>query len=147
MTHRDYMMQAIQLAEKAAQLGEVPVGAVIVKNSQVIAQGYNTRETAQTAMGHAEIMAIENACKALGNWRLDGCTLYVTLEPCAMCAGAIINSRVDRVVYGAPDMKAGAMGGKIDLPHLIMGRQVEMIQGVCEAECLEMLDSFFKALR
>lgn len=147
MTHRDYMAQAIQLAEKCEQWGEVPVGAVVVKDGQIIGEGYNTREKRQDSLGHAEIMAIQSACKYVKNWRLDGCTLYVTLEPCSMCAGAIINARLDRVVYGAPDMKAGAMGGRIDLPHLIMGRQVETIQGVCEEECLQLLDDFFKKIR
>lgn len=147
MAHRDYMKIAIELAEKALSMGEVPVGAVVVKDGEIIGEGYNTRESRQMATGHAEISAIEAACKALGSWRLEGCTLYVTLEPCAMCAGAIINSRIDRVVYGAPDMKSGAMGGRIDLTQVVLSRRVEIIQGVREEECLALLDSFFKSLR
>ena len=110
-----FMQQALVLAEQAAALGEVPVGAVIVRDGQVIASGFNRRETGHSATAHAELSAIEEACRMLGRWRLSDCTLYVTLEPCPMCAGAIINSRLKRVVYGAKDEKAGACGSVVDL--------------------------------
>ena len=114
----DFMRLAMDLAVAAAELDEVPVGAVIVRDGEVIAQGYNTRETTKCATHHAEIVAIEAACGALGGWRLPGTTLYVTMEPCAMCAGAIINARIERVVYGAPDLRFGAFGSLIDLSEI-----------------------------
>ena len=110
-----FMQRAIELAKKAAEIGEVPIGAVIVKNGEIIAEAYNLRETQKLATAHAELYAIEAACKKLGGWRLFGCTLYVTLEPCAMCAGAIVNSRIKRVIIGAKDTKAGALGSLINL--------------------------------
>ncbi len=115
MTDLDYMELAIEQAKIAASLGEVPVGAVIVKNDSIVATAYNRRELDKNALAHAELLAIDRACKRLGGWRLFGCTLYVTLEPCPMCTGAIINSRIDRVVYGALDPKAGSCESVIPL--------------------------------
>ena len=147
MAHRDFMMRAIELAQKAYDMGEVPVGAVVVKDNKIIGEGYNFRESQQSALGHAEIMAIENACKALGSWRLEDCTLYVTMEPCVMCTGAIINSRIKMVVYSLIDFKAGGMGGKIDLTAIGLNHDVETIMGVCELESAQLVDKFFKELR
>lgn len=147
MAHRDFMLRAVELAQKAADMGEVPVGAVIVKNDKIIGEGWNWRETHQNALGHAEIMAIDNACKTLGSWRLEGCTLYVTMEPCIMCTGAILNSRLDRVVYSLIDFKAGGLGGKVDLNRAGLNHTVDTIMGVCEMESAALVDSFFKALR
>lgn len=147
MAHRDFMARALQLAQLAAHMGEVPVGAVVVKDNRIIGEGYNRRETDGSAIAHAEILAIENACKAVGSWRLDNCTLYVTLEPCAMCTGAIINSRVKLVVYGAEDYKAGAMGGLCNLTQLPFNHKPEIIIGVMEDECRGILKEFFGNLR
>lgn len=147
MSHRDFMMRAVELARKAADMGEVPVGAVVVKNGKIIGEGWNFRETEQSALGHAEIMAIENACKTLGTWRLEGCTLYVTMEPCVMCTGAIINSRMERVVYSLIDFKAGGLGGKIDINQAGLNHTVDTIMGVCEMESAFLVDKFFKELR
>jgi len=147
MTHRDFMMRALELAQKAYDMGEVPVGAVVVKENKIIGEGYNFRESEQSALGHAEIMAIENACKTLGSWRLEGCTLYVTMEPCVMCTGAIINSRMERVVYSLIDFKAGGLGGKIDLNRAGLNHTVDTIMGVCEMESASLVDKFFKELR
>ena len=119
-----FMKEALKLAKKAAELGEVPVGAVIVYDGKSIARGYNRREIDQDGVAHAELIAIRRACKKIGFWRLEGCTLYVTLEPCPMCTGAIINTRIDRVVFGASDPKGGAMGGVTDLKT----RKVEMLR-------------------
>jgi len=147
MAHRDFMLRAVELAQKAYDMGEVPVGAVIVKNNKIIGEGYNFRETHNSALGHAEIMAIDSACKALGSWRLEGCTMYVTMEPCVMCTGAIINSRIERVVYSLIDFKAGGMGGKIDLLNVGLNHDVDTIMGVCEMESAALVDRFFKELR
>ena len=147
MAHRDFMARALQLAQLAAHMGEVPVGAVVVKDNRIIGEGYNRRETDGSAIAHAEILAIENACKSVGSWRLDNCTLYVTLEPCAMCTGAIINSRVKLVVYGAEDYKAGAMGGLCNLTQLPFNHKPEIIIGVMEDECRGILKEFFGNLR
>lgn len=147
MRHRDYMMRAVELAKIRYGMGEVPVGAVVVKDGKIVGEGYNRRETEQNALLHAEIIAIDAACKTLGGWRLDGCTLYVTLEPCTMCTGAIINSRIDTVVYSLIDFKAGGMGGKINMINIGLSDKLETIQGVCEEECSTLLDAFFKNLR
>lgn len=141
------MQQALALAQQAADEWETPVGAVIVRNGEVIATGRNRREIGKNALYHAEIEAIDNACKKLGGWRLPGCTLYVTLEPCPMCTGAIINARIERVVFGASDTKAGSMGSVIDLTELPYNHKPVVERGVLQAECAEMLTSFFKALR
>lgn len=142
-----FMRAALALAREAAAEGEVPVGAVIVKDGEIIATGRNRREVAKQALAHAEIEAIANACAALGGWRLSGCTLYVTLEPCPMCAGAIINARLDRVVYGAPDPKAGSCGTLTDLFELPFNHQPQTERGVLEDECAAVLKDFFKSLR
>lgn len=142
-----YMKQALLLAQKAGQTGEVPVGAVIVKNGEVIATGCNTRESQQNALGHAEIEAISEACRKTGSWRLDDCELYVTLEPCPMCAGAIINSRIKKVVFGAFDTKAGACDSVINLFSHNFNHKPEVWSGILENECKELLTNFFKKLR
>lgn len=143
----NFMREALVLAREAADEGEVPVGAVIVKDGQIIATGRNRREADKHALAHAEIEAIDNACRALGGWRLFGCTLYVTLEPCPMCAGAIINARIDRVVYGAPDPKAGSCGSVTDLFVLPYNHRPQAESGVLEEECAAVLKEFFKSLR
>ena len=142
-----FMRQALALAQEAADEWETPVGALIVRNGEVIATGRNRRELGKNALYHAEIEAIDKACKKLGGWRLPGCTLYVTLEPCPMCTGAIINSRIERVVFGASDTKAGSMGSVIDLTELPYNHKPAVERGVLQEECAEMLSSFFKALR
>ena len=141
-----YMALAINEAKKAQRRDEVPVGAIIVRDGEVIAKAYNTREQEKNALHHAEIKAIDKACKRLGGWRLVGCTMYVTLEPCPMCAGAIVNARVERVVYGAHDHKAGAFGTMINLTdYPLFKPQIE--GGVLETECAQLLSTFFKAKR
>ena len=142
-----YMKAAIKQAKKAAEKGEVPVGAVIVRDGEIIARAYNTRETDKNALCHAEIKAIKQACKKLGVWRLTRCELYVTLEPCPMCAGAIINSRIVSVVYGAPDQKAGAFGTCFDMNTFGLNHKPEITGGVMEEECSALLSDFFKELR
>ena len=142
-----YMRLAIKQAEKAGLSLDVPVGAVIVKDGNVISAGYNRREQQKNALMHAEIEAIDAACKALGGWRLDGCTLYVTLEPCPMCAGAIINARIERVVYGAPDEKAGSFGSLIDLAAVKFNHAPRITPGVLRDECAALLSDFFKNRR
>ena len=141
-----FMDAALELAKEAAREGEVPVGCVVVRNGQIVGRGRNRRETGKTALGHAEIEAIGQACQTLGGWRLWECTLYVTLEPCPMCAGAIINARVERVVYGAPDHKAGAFGTMINLTdYPLFKPQIE--SGILKDECAKMLSDFFKKKR
>ena len=142
-----YMRRAIDLALEGEKLGEVPVGAVIVKNGEIIAEGINRRETDKNALGHAEIEAINNACKALGSWRLEDCDLYVTLEPCPMCAGAIINARSKTVYFGAYDSKAGSFGSVEDFSRFRYPTTPEIIGGVMEKECEKILSDFFKELR
>jgi DNA-3-methyladenine glycosylase len=147
MDDRLFMLEAIALAKEAAEHGDVPVGAVVVKDGKIIGRGKNRREEQKNAIAHAEILAIEEACAASGDWRLSGCVLYVTLEPCPMCSGAIVNSRMDRVVYGAPDAKMGAMGGLFSIPDIVGSTSIEISGGVLEEECRELLDSFFKSRR
>lgn len=141
------MSAAINLARRSAEFGEVPVGALIVKNDEIVAFGYNTRESSRNAIAHAEIMAINGACASLKSWRLSDCELYVTLEPCPMCAGAIINARISRVIFGAPDPKAGSCGSKVNLFELGYNHRPELVGGVLENECADMLKDFFKKLR
>lgn len=141
------MALAIDEAKKAGRLGEVPIGAVVAQNGRVIAAGHNLRETGRHALAHAEIIALDGACKALGGWRLPGCTLYVTLEPCPMCAGAIINSRIERVVFGAYDPKAGSFGSLVDLSKVAYNHAPQLCGGVMEAECAALLRDFFRDLR
>lgn len=148
MDHQKYMKLAIEQAQKAADIGEVPIGAVLVHENQVIAQAFNDRETSQNPLHHAELMVIEQGSKILNKWRLSDCTLYVTLEPCPMCAGAIIQSRVGHVVFGAFDPKAGCVGSLMDLPRdERFNHTPEVITGILEKECGDLLRTFFKGLR
>ena len=147
MTDVEYMREAIAEAKKAAEIGEVPVGAVIVRDGEIIARAHNERETGKDATRHAEIIAIEKACKALGGWRLIGCDMYVTLEPCPMCAGAIVNARIVRVVYGARDLRAGAFGSVLNLNEYPLNHKPEIVGGVLEDECLAPIRDFFKKKR
>lgn len=142
-----FLREALKLAREAADEGEVPVGAVIVKNDTVIAAGRNRREAGKNALCHAELEAIDQACKALGGWRLWQCELFVTLEPCPMCAGAIINARIPRVVFGAKDKKAGSCGSVVNLFELPYNHRPELAGGVLENECAQLLTDFFKKLR
>ncbi len=141
------MKEALSEATNAAGMGEVPVGAVIVRGGVIIARGHNTREADRCADGHAEMAAIREASKYIGGWRLSGCTMYVTLEPCPMCAGAVINSRIDRVVIGVKDPNAGALGSVINLASYPLGSKPKITFGVCERECSAILRDFFAALR
>lgn len=142
-----YMRLAIEQAKIAAKLGEIPVGAVLVKGGEVISSGYNRREVDSSATAHAEVLAIEAACKKLGTWRLTDCELYVTLEPCPMCAGAIINSRIRRVVYGAKDEKAGCCGSVADFFVMPFNHNPLSRSGVLAEECRCLLQDFFAELR
>lgn len=141
------MRMALEQAEQARRLGEVPVGCVIVKDGQIIGRGYNRRETDRTVLGHAELMAIRQAEQALGDWRLTGCTLYVTLEPCPMCAGAILNARIRRVYYGARDEVMGACGGVLNLFMERFPRPPQLVGNVCGDECRDVLQTFFREVR
>mgnify|MGYP004502461301 FL=1 len=141
------MRMALEQAEQARRLGEVPVGCVVVKDGQVIGRGYNRRETDRTVLGHAELMAIRQAEQTLGDWRLTGCTLYVTLEPCPMCAGAILNARPESVVFGASDPVFGACGGVMNLFEEAFGVRIRLYGGVLAAECAGLLQEFFSGLR
>ena len=147
MSPEDYMQLAMELAETAAAEGEVPVGAVVVKDGRVVGTGRNRREADKQATAHAEIEAIAAACRTLGGWRLSGCDLYVTLEPCPMCAGAVINARIDRVFFGAPDPKAGSCGSLTDLFALPYNHRPTVQGGVCETACAAQLQKFFRRLR
>lgn len=142
-----YMKAALDLAAEAAEADEVPVGAVIVRDGVIIAAARNEREQNKCATHHAEILAIEEACRRLGGWRLPGATLYVTLEPCAMCAGAIINSRIERVVYGAPDMRFGALGSLIDLTELPLNHKPSVTRGVLAEDASDILSAYFRGKR
>ena len=142
-----YMREAMALAKMAEDIDEVPVGALVVRDGKVIARAYNTRESSKCATHHAEILAIEEACRTLGGWRLPGCTLYVTMEPCCMCAGAIINARIPRVVYGAPDLRFGAFGSLINLAEIPLNHKPEIVGGVLGEENVEILRSYFKKKR
>lgn len=145
--HEYYMSQALKLAREAADAGEVPVGCVIVRDGAVIGRGRNRREEKQAVCSHAEMEAMAQANAALGSWRLDNCALYVTLEPCPMCAGAIINSRIRRVVYGAADTKAGCCGSVTDLFAMPFNHHPAVEQGLRAEEAQELLQAFFKDLR
>ena len=144
---KKYMEMALAEAKKAANIGEVPIGAVIVRHGEVIAQAHNLRESNSDATAHAEILAIREACRKLGGWHLTDCTLYVTLEPCPMCAGAVINSCIDRVVFGAYDHRDGSMGSVANLPSLPYSRRPQCEGGIMEDQCRAVLSEFFKALR
>lgn len=145
--HEEYMRQALDLARQAAACGEVPVGCVIVKDGRVIGRGRNRREERQAAWSHAEMEAMAQANRALGTWRLDGCTLYVTLEPCPMCAGAIVNARIPAVYYGAKDDKAGCCGSVLNLFEERFNHHPRIYGRVLEAECAALLQEFFQSLR
>lgn len=150
MSDEHYMKQAIVEAKRAESLGEVPIGAIIVdqKTGAIVATGYNVREQSQKVISHAELIAIEKANEAVGSWRLEDCTLYVTLEPCPMCAGAIVQARIPRVVYGAKDPKAGCAGTLMNLlTDERLNHQAEVVPGVLAEECGALLTDFFKALR
>jgi tRNA(adenine34) deaminase len=143
-----YMQCALNEAYKAYEKEEVPIGAVIVKDNVIIAKAHNLRERRQDATAHAEILAIQKACKKLQAWRLNGCDLYVTLEPCAMCAGAIIQSRIRKLIIGTTDPKAGAGGSVVDLFNVEkFNHKVEVVHGICQEECSQILKSFFEGLR
>ena len=143
-----YMKEAIKQAKKAYALDEVPIGCVIVQDNKIIARGYNRRNTDKNALAHAEISAIKKASKKTGDWRLEDCTMYVTLEPCQMCAGAIVQSRMKKVVIGAMNPKAGCAGSIINILQMKQfNHQAEMENGILEKECADMLSTFFKELR
>ncbi len=143
-----FMKQAIKEAQKAAEIGEVPIGAVLVKDGKIIARGYNKREKDMSADAHAELLAIRKACKKEKNWRLSDTTLYVTLEPCPMCTGAIINARIDRVVFGAPNPQSGACGTHLNLLNMnLLNHTAEVTAGVLETDCAALMQNFFKKIR
>jgi len=144
---KKFMSEALRLAREAANAGEVPVGAVIVKNGEIIAVGRNMREEKQNALSHAEIEAINTACKRLGSWRLDDCEMYVTLEPCPMCTGAIINARIKTLIFGAFDAKMGSVDSVVNLCDYPYNHKVEIYGGICEEECKAVLKDFFEDLR
>ena len=140
------MRQALALAREAGEAGEIPVGAVVVRKGEIIGQGRNRREELGSALAHAEIEAIHHACERLGDWRLTGCHLYVTLEPCPMCMGAAVNARIQRVIFGAEDEAAGCCGSLLNFPQAF-GNRPEIYRGFLESECREVLTGFFLALR
>ena len=142
------MKESIRQAKKAGKLDEVPIGCVIVRDGKIIARGYNRRNTEKSTLAHAEIQAIRKASKVVGDWRLEDCTMYITLEPCQMCAGAIVQARIPKVVIGSRNPKAGCAGSVLDLLHVpAFNHQVELEEGVLQEECSEMLTSFFRELR
>lgn len=145
----EFMSEALKQAELAFEMGEVPVGALVVdtESGEIISKAHNLRETTKISTAHAEILAIEEACRIRQGWRLSGCTLYVTLEPCPMCAGAIVNSRIDRVVWGADDLLAGCCGSVINFNSYPFNHAFETTRGVCEVECREILNKFFESRR
>lgn len=147
MEELEFMDAALELARQAAAEGEVPVGCVIVRQGQIVGRGRNRRETGKSALAHAEIEAIAQACETLGGWRLWECTLYVTLEPCPMCAGAIVNARIPRVVYGAADAKCGACGSVCNLFSMDFNHHPQVTGGVRQEESAQLLTDFFKELR
>lgn len=142
-----FMKEALTLAKTAADEGEVPVGAVVVLGDEIVGRGRNRRETGKNALAHAEIEAIDEACRKLGGWRLWQCDMYVTLEPCPMCTGAIINSRIKKLVYGASDYKAGSCASVVNLFDLPYNHKPEVVSGFMQDECSEILTEFFKELR
>lgn len=146
-TDEKYMKEAIRQAKKAAAIGEVPIGCIIVYEDKIIGRGYNRRMVDHTVLAHAEILAMKKACKKMGDWRLEGCTMYITLEPCPMCAGAIINARVGTVCYGARDEKAGACGSVLDLFAERFNHRPRVYGGVLKEECAALLQDFFHDLR
>ncbi len=146
--HSFFMRKAIHQAQRAAALGEVPIGCVIVHDGKVIGRGFNRRLTSHSTLAHAEIIAIRQACRKLGDWRLEGCTMYVTLEPCQMCSGALVQARIDRVIVGAPNPKAGCAGSILNLLQVPQfNHQVEITNGVLAEECSALLTDFFRDMR
>lgn len=147
-TNEQYMKEALKQAKKAYRLGEVPIGCVIVYQDRIIGRGYNKRNTKKTTLAHAELIAIEKASKAVGDWRLEDCIMYVTLEPCQMCAGAIVQARIEQVVVGTMNPKAGCAGSILNLLQMEeFNHQVVLVKGVMEKECTDILQQFFKELR
>lgn len=147
MEHEEYMRQALELARLAMAEGEVPVGCVIVRDGAVVGRGRNRRETAQTALGHAELEAIAQACRTLGGWRLAGCALYVTLEPCPMCAGGILSARIPELYYGAKDAGFGACGSILNLFEEDFRHHPKIVGHILEEECAQLLQDFFAQVR
>ena len=147
LPERQWMERALALAREALADGEVPVGAVVVRAGKVLGEGRNRREKAHTALAHAEAEAIHRACQTLGDWRLEGCTLYVTLEPCPMCTGAALNAHVERIVYGAEDDRAGCCGSAADLLGLPYAHRPDLYRGFLEEDCRRLLQEFFRGLR
>ncbi len=147
MTHQDYMRQALALARDALETGDVPVGCVVVCGNKIVGRGRNRREERRDASAHAEMEAIRQACGSLGRWRLSDCTLYVTLEPCAMCAGAILNARMGQVWYGAADTRAGCLGSVLALQEEGLGHRPQIYGGLLEEDCKGLLMAFFEGLR
>ena len=143
-----FMKEALKEAQKAYEINEVPIGAVIVRNDEIVGRGHNQKETMKDATLHAEISAIKDACRSLGGWRLLGCTMYVTLEPCPMCAGALINSRIERLVIGSRDLKTGACGSVLNIAQTEkLNHQIDVQFGVMEEDCSKILKDFFQSLR
>ncbi|SDG77597.1 tRNA adenosine(34) deaminase TadA [Desulfosporosinus hippei] len=148
MLHQDWMSLALVQAEKALVLGEVPIGAIIVKDSQIIASAFNEKELRQDPTAHAEVLVIQRAAEKLGSWRLSDATLYVTLEPCPMCAGAIVQARLKQLVYGAADLKGGATGSVLNVLNTkLWNHKVDVVAGILEDDCSNILKTFFKRLR
>ena len=145
--HEPYMKEALAEARLALKTGDVPVGAVVVKDGAIIARAHNRREADRVATAHAELLAIEEACRVVGSWLLSDCTLYVTLEPCPMCAGTVVNARIPHVVYGAKDAKAGAMGSVLSLSAYPLNHSPKITSGVLEEECRALLREFFEGKR
>ncbi|MBR2474352.1 MAG: nucleoside deaminase [Clostridia bacterium] len=145
--HEKYMAQALLLAREAMDEGEVPVGCVIVRNGEIVGKGRNRREVGKNALAHAELEAINEACERLGGWRLPGCVMYVTLEPCPMCAGAVINARIEHAVIALPDAKSGSLGSVINLNSYPLNHKVKLTYGVLKDEAKEYMQSFFGSLR
>lgn len=142
-----FMRQALKEAYKACEKKEVPIGCVIVKDDKIIARGHNKRETLKSSLAHAEVIAIKKACKKLGDWRLEGCTMYITLEPCVMCSGSIIQSRLDKVIYGAQDYRFGTHKSIINLFDVKFNHTVDIQGGILDVECSSIIKDFFKELR
>ena len=148
MTDEQFMKAAIREARKAAAIGETPIGCVIVREGKIYARGYNRRMTDRSTLSHAALNAIRKACRKFGDWRLEDCTLYVTLEPCPMCAGAIVQARIPKVVFGCRNPKAGSAGSCVDLLHVqSFNHQVETVEGVLGEECAALMKDFFRELR
>lgn len=147
MEHERFLREALKLADEAAAAGEIPVGCVVVRNGEIVGRGRNRREEAHSALAHAEILAIREACETVGDWRLSDCGLYVTLEPCAMCAGAILNARLDYICFGAREAHTGACGSVIDLFAEDFGYRPKVYAGVLREECTRRMQDFFAGLR